>query len=72
MTLQTQLLAVVVTSLTGAGILCPLCEEGVRGAAAEPVAVAQAPDTATVRLHISKMTFGSCPVTARLALTRIP
>ncbi len=27
---------------------------------------AQAPDTATVRLHISKMTCGSCPTTARL------
>ena len=32
----------------------------------------QAPDPATVRLHISKMTCGSCPATARLALTRLP
>ena len=32
----------------------------------------QTPDTATVRLHISKMTCGSCPATARLALTRLP
>ncbi len=32
----------------------------------------QAPDTATVRLHISKMTCGSCPSTARLALKRLP
>ena len=31
----------------------------------------QAPDTATVRLHISKMTCGSCPTTARLALRRL-
>jgi len=31
----------------------------------------QAPDTATVRLHISKMTCGSCPATARLALKRL-
>jgi mercuric ion binding protein len=31
----------------------------------------QAPDTATVRLHISKMTCGSCPATARLALRRL-
>jgi len=31
----------------------------------------QAPDTATVRLHISKMTCGSCPTTARLALKRL-
>jgi len=29
------------------------------------------PDTATVRLHISKMTCGSCPATARLALKRL-
>jgi len=33
---------------------------------------AQTPDTATVRLHISKMTCGSCPTTARLALKRLP
>lgn len=32
---------------------------------------AQAPDTATVRLHISKMTCGTCPTTARLALRRL-
>ena len=32
----------------------------------------QTPDTATVRLHISKMTCGSCPATARLALKRLP
>src|SRR5438477_4627327 len=31
----------------------------------------QAPDTATVRLRISKMTCGSCPTTARLALKRL-
>jgi len=31
----------------------------------------QSPDTATVRLHISKMTCGSCPATARLALKRL-
>ncbi len=31
----------------------------------------QAPDTAIVRLHISKMTCGSCPTTARLALKHL-
>jgi len=31
----------------------------------------QSPDTATVRLHISKMTCGSCPATARLALKQL-
>jgi mercuric ion binding protein len=40
-------------------------------AAQQPVA-AQAPDTAMVRLHISGMTCGSCPVTARTALKRVP
>jgi copper chaperone CopZ len=47
--------------LTGAALLCPL--SGV---------AAQTPDTSTVRLHISKMTCGSCPTTARLALKRVP
>jgi len=36
------------------------------------ILAAQAPDTATVRLHISRMTCGSCPTTARLALRRLP
>ncbi len=44
---------------------------GVALIAAPRLAVAQAPDTATVRLHISKMTCGSCPTTARLALKRL-
>lgn len=59
--------------LGGAAILCPVCGAGVQtaGAQSAPVA-AQTPDTATVRLHISKMTCGSCPTTARLALKRLP
>jgi len=40
------------------------------GAQLHPL-VAQAPDTATVRLHISKMTCGTCPTTARLVLRRL-
>jgi copper chaperone CopZ len=32
---------------------------------------AQRADTATVRMHISGMTCGSCPTTARLALRRV-
>jgi copper chaperone CopZ len=32
----------------------------------------EATDTATVKLHISGMTCGSCPVTARTALKRLP
>lgn len=31
----------------------------------------QTPDTAAVRLHITKMTCGSCPTTARLALKQL-
>ena len=56
----------------GAAVLCPLCIAGLQTAGAQSVRVApQAPDTATVRLHISKMTCGSCPTTARLALKRL-
>ena len=56
----------------GAAVLCPLCVTGLQTAGAQAVQVAmQTPDTATVRLHISKMTCGSCPTTARLALKRL-
>lgn len=41
------------------------------GAQIQPLG-AQSPDTAIVRLHISKMTCGTCPTTARLALRRLP
>src|SRR3989442_8217504 len=59
--------------LSGTAFLCPLCGGGIQTAGAQnaPVA-AQAPDTATVRLHISRMTCGSCPTTARLALKKLP
>ncbi len=57
----------------GAAVLCPLCGAGFQTAGAQPTQVAlQAADTGTVRLHISKMTCGSCPATARLALKRLP
>ena len=56
----------------GAAVLWPLCGAGLQAAGARPLHVAvQTPDTATVRLHISKMTCGSCPTTARLALKRL-
>jgi copper chaperone CopZ len=56
----------------GAAALCPLCGVALQTAAAQATQVPrQAPDTATVRLHISKMTCGSCPTTARLALKRL-
>ncbi len=63
----------VAAGLSGAAFLCPLCGGGIQAASAQdPAAAAQAPDTATVRLHISRMTCGSCPTTARLALKRLP
>lgn len=57
-----------------AALPCPLCDGGTSGTArAQSVLpAAQGRDTATVRLHISRMTCGSCPTTARLALKRLP
>ena len=62
----------VAAGLTGAAFLCPLCGGRILGAGLQNLGIAaQTPDTATVRLHISKMTCGSCPATARLALKRL-
>jgi copper chaperone CopZ len=63
----------VAAGVGGTAVLCPLCDVGIQTARAQPapVAAAQTPDTATVRLHISRMTCGSCPTTARLALKRL-
>ena len=59
--------------ISAAGFLCPLCGGGIQAVGAQNLPVAaQAPDTATVRLHISRMTCGTCPTTARLALKRLP
>ncbi len=64
---------VVAAGLTGVAFLCPLCGGGIEAAIAQNLGVAvQSPDTATVRLHISRMTCGSCPTTARLALKKLP
>ena len=64
----------VTAGLTGAAVLCPLCVSGTRVAEAAPARAlaVQASDTALVRLHISKMTCGSCPTTARLAFKKLP
>ncbi|MBI3983309.1 MAG: heavy-metal-associated domain-containing protein [Gemmatimonadetes bacterium] len=58
--------------VSSAAVLCPPCDltaslanRPVRLAAVAPT------DTATARLHISGMTCGTCPVTARLALRRV-
>ena len=60
-------------ALAGAGALCPLCDAGAGLAGAQQVSEShEATDTATVKLHISGMTCGTCPVTARTALKRLP
>lgn len=70
LTLKTGL--AVAAGLTGAAMLCPPCVEVLRPAAAAPSGVyLPAADTAQLRLHISGMTCGSCPTTARLALQRL-
>src|SRR2546425_4601159 len=47
----------VAAGLMGAASLCPLCGGGILGASLQNLGIAaQTPDTATVRLHISKMT----------------
>lgn len=63
---------VLAAGLTGVAMLGPLSGAGVGATAATPSGVyLQATDTAQVRLHISGMTCGSCPTTARLALKRL-
>jgi copper chaperone CopZ len=58
--------------VSGATLLCPLCDWGRPVAGAQQArGTALAPDTATARLHISRMTCGSCPTTAHLALQRL-
>ncbi len=60
--------------LGGAAVVCPLCLTGNAATVttARVATVVQVADTATARLHISGMTCGTCPVTARLALRRVP
>jgi len=63
---------ILAAGFSAAAFPCPLCSGGTRLAGAQDVTVAtRAPDTAMVRLHISRMTCGSCPTTARLALKRL-
>lgn len=60
-------------ALTGAAILCPpLDGEAGTATANQSTGIQQAAaDTSRVRMHISGMTCGSCPTTARLALTKL-
>jgi mercuric ion binding protein len=63
-------ISIVAAAISGS-VLCSLCESNVADARQPTPVLAQATDTATVRLHISGMTCGTCPVTARKALTRL-
>lgn len=59
--------------MIGGATICPLCRSSdVSARTAASVTVAQGADTATARLHISGMTCGTCPVTARMALRKVP
>lgn len=70
---NTMVLAAALAALAGASALCPLCDAGANPVGAQQVAVSHgAADTAIVKLHISGMTCGSCPLTARTALKRLP
>lgn len=57
-----------------AALVCPLCLPGkaTTVSTARLAAATQVADTATARLHISGMTCGTCPVTARVALKKVP
>jgi len=64
---------VLAAGVAAAALLCPLCGGSARAAAGLPsLGLSRpAPDTAEVRLHISGMTCGSCPRTARVALEKL-
>ncbi|MBA3893693.1 MAG: heavy-metal-associated domain-containing protein [Gemmatimonadales bacterium] len=65
-----KLLPVLAAGVGSAAFWCPLCDAGPAVVRAESLQV-QSADTASVRLHISRMTCGSCPVTARVTLNRL-
>ncbi len=72
MMIHAKLVGAALIALVGTGILCPICGAGASSAEAQLAATVTAvSDTATVKLHISGMTCGSCPVTARLALSKV-
>ncbi len=69
---RTKFIVAAAAALVAVGLLCPLCDGGVPVAGAQNRRLAAQTDTATVKLHISHMTCGSCPITARLALKKLP
>jgi mercuric ion binding protein len=66
--MKTITIPALLAAIGGAG-LSPLSASNVAGAQA--VASTQITDTATVQLHISGMTCGTCPLTARKALDKL-
>lgn len=63
----------VLAAAVGAAVFCPVGETKVAEAKVPQSAeLGQVSDTATVRLHISRMTCGSCALTARKALEKLP
>lgn len=54
---------------TVGAVIAPLSASNAAGA--QSVAAAQSVDTATVQLHITGMTCGTCPLTARKALGKL-
>ena len=62
----------IVAALTGSAFVASAASASGEAAVPQIVPIAaQVPDTTIVRLHISGMTCGSCPLTARLALKRL-
>lgn len=59
----------VMVAAIGGLALSPLSPSHVAGAQAVPAT--KDTDTATVRLHISGMTCGTCPITARKAINKL-
>lgn len=73
MTSRITSVAATVATLAGVSAVSSAGAQGVAARTAKAAVVAAQPgDTATVKLHISGMTCGSCPVTARLALNKQP
>ncbi|MBI3568108.1 MAG: cation transporter [Gemmatimonadetes bacterium] len=68
--------------LAGTSVVCPICVPGAAanvtagsataGVAAGVLQQGQAADTASARFHISGMFCATCPVTARVALSKVP
>jgi copper chaperone CopZ len=69
MTLSAKLL--IIGAATAAGAICPLCKEDAEARPQRAIVASERADTATVRLHISKMTCATCTVTARVALKKL-